>query len=287
MLLKIKKSVAKIKCSPYCSWKELWDIRNIRRCTWRRRTVRPSPHTSWLTHSRHNNHGPPFPPPPPLFWPCAARPIPPLLVWVAKRGKGEWDSVAGQVGHCDLPTKSRQRKVITMQCCGSSLHWWSSESLFLSSMLIRNRIRLFTLMRIRIRFLIKVMSSFWACTVLNFDFDADPDPTLNFDADPDPAFPSDSDPASQNDADSHTIRMCGNVIVFGWQHLNNIRVLALPKQCDDDVASIIGINCPRCLLLFLTVPSHPFGPGVIIQNRDTTFKSFRIHLRLRPLNLTK
>jgi len=29
------------------------------------------------------------------------------------------------------------------------------------------------------------------------------------------------------------------------QHLNNIRVLALPKQCDDDVASIIGINCPR------------------------------------------
>jgi hypothetical protein len=24
-----------------------------------------------------------------------------------------------------------------------------------------------------------------------------------------------------------------------------VRVLALPKQCDDDVASIIGINCPR------------------------------------------
>ena len=25
------------------------------------------------------------------------------------------------------------------------------------------------------------------------------------------------------------------------KHLNNLRVLALPKQCDDDVASIIGI----------------------------------------------
>ncbi len=29
------------------------------------------------------------------------------------------------------------------------------------------------------------------------------------------------------------------------KHLNQIRVLSLPKQCDDDVASIIGINCPR------------------------------------------
>ena len=27
------------------------------------------------------------------------------------------------------------------------------------------------------------------------------------------------------------------------KHLNNLRVLALPKQCDDDVASIIGISC--------------------------------------------
>ena len=32
------------------------------------------------------------------------------------------------------------------------------------------------------------------------------------------------------------------------KHLNQIRVLSLPKQCDDDVASIIGINCPRSLL---------------------------------------
>ena len=29
------------------------------------------------------------------------------------------------------------------------------------------------------------------------------------------------------------------------KHLNQVRVLSLPKQCDDDVASIIGINCPR------------------------------------------
>ena len=36
------------------------------------------------------------------------------------------------------------------------------------------------------------------------------------------------------------------------KHLNNLRVLALPKQCDDDVASIIGINCPRLESLILT-----------------------------------
>ena len=38
-----------------------------------------------------------------------------------------------------------------------------------------------------------------------------------------------------------------NILWLDWalQHLNNVRVLALPKQCDDDVASIIGINCPR------------------------------------------
>lgn len=36
------------------------------------------------------------------------------------------------------------------------------------------------------------------------------------------------------------------------KHLNNVRVLALPKQCDDDVASIIGINCPKLESLVLT-----------------------------------
>ncbi len=51
-----------------------------------------------------------------------------------------------------LGLRSRQRKVIKMQCCGSSLHWWSSESLFFY---------------------------FEAYSELN--------PTLNFDSDPDPA----------------------------------------------------------------------------------------------------
>jgi len=36
------------------------------------------------------------------------------------------------------------------------------------------------------------------------------------------------------------------------KHLNQIRVLSLPKQCDDDVASIIGINCPRLESIVLT-----------------------------------
>ena len=36
------------------------------------------------------------------------------------------------------------------------------------------------------------------------------------------------------------------------KHLNGVRVLALPKQCDDDVASIIGINCPRLESVVLT-----------------------------------
>lgn len=36
------------------------------------------------------------------------------------------------------------------------------------------------------------------------------------------------------------------------KHLTSVRVLALPKQCDDDVASIIGINCPRLESVVLT-----------------------------------
>ena len=34
--------------------------------------------------------------------------------------------------------------------------------------------------------------------------------------------------------------------------LNSLRVLALPKQCDDDVASILGINCPKLESVVLT-----------------------------------
>ncbi len=33
---------------------------------------------------------------------------------------------------------------------------------------------------------------------------------------------------------------------------NNLRILSLPKQCDDDVASIVGINCPRLESLIVT-----------------------------------
>jgi len=36
------------------------------------------------------------------------------------------------------------------------------------------------------------------------------------------------------------------------KHLKNLRVLSLPKQADDDVASIIGLNCPRLESLVLT-----------------------------------
>jgi len=36
------------------------------------------------------------------------------------------------------------------------------------------------------------------------------------------------------------------------KHLNSLRVLSLPKQADDDVASIIGLNCPRLESLILT-----------------------------------
>ena len=43
------------------------------------------------------------------------------------------------------------------------------------------------------------------------------------------------------------------------KHLNNLRVLALPKQCDDDVASIIGILSHICLsYLWLCVSTGPY-----------------------------
>ena len=31
-----------------------------------------------------------------------------------------------------------------------------------------------------------------------------------------------------------------------------LRVLALPKQCDDDVASVVGLNCPKLECIILT-----------------------------------
>ena len=31
-----------------------------------------------------------------------------------------------------------------------------------------------------------------------------------------------------------------------------MRVLALPKQCDDDVASVVGLNCPKLECIILT-----------------------------------
>lgn len=34
--------------------------------------------------------------------------------------------------------------------------------------------------------------------------------------------------------------------------MNQLKVLSLPKQCDDDVASIIGINCPKLESIVLT-----------------------------------
>ena len=34
--------------------------------------------------------------------------------------------------------------------------------------------------------------------------------------------------------------------------LIRLRVLALPKQCDDDVASVIGLNCPKLECIILT-----------------------------------
>jgi hypothetical protein len=34
--------------------------------------------------------------------------------------------------------------------------------------------------------------------------------------------------------------------------LTRLRVLALPKQCDDDVASVIGLNCPKLECIILT-----------------------------------
>ena len=37
-----------------------------------------------------------------------------------------------------------------------------------------------------------------------------------------------------------------------WWALYRLRVLALPKQCDDDVASVVGLNCPKLECIILT-----------------------------------
>lgn len=42
------------------------------------------------------------------------------------------------------------------------------------------------------------------------------------------------------------------LLVHILKFMNNVRVLSLPKQCDDDVASILGINCPKLESLILT-----------------------------------
>jgi len=42
------------------------------------------------------------------------------------------------------------------------------------------------------------------------------------------------------------------LLAHSLKFLSNLRVLALPKQCDDDVASIVGLNCPRLESIVLT-----------------------------------
>ena len=52
-----------------------------------------------------------------------------------------------------------------------------------------------------------------------------------------------------------TTYLLAHIIKF----LNRIRVLALPKQCDDDVASVIGLNCPKLECVILTGTSVTNG----------------------------
>ena len=46
----------------------------------------------------------------------------------------------------------------------------------------------------------------------------------------------------------HSFRIRENM----WWALYRLRVLALPKQCDDDVASVVGLNCPKLECIILT-----------------------------------
>lgn len=50
------------------------------------------------------------------------------------------------------------------------------------------------------------------------------------------------------DSPAITTYLLAHILKF----LNRLRVLALPKQCDDDVASVIGLNCPRLECIVLT-----------------------------------
>ena len=50
------------------------------------------------------------------------------------------------------------------------------------------------------------------------------------------------------DSPAITTYLLAHILKF----LTPLRVLALPKQCDDDVASVIGLNCPRLECIILT-----------------------------------
>ena len=50
------------------------------------------------------------------------------------------------------------------------------------------------------------------------------------------------------DSPAITTYLLAHILKF----LNHLKVLALPKQCDDDVASCVGINCPKLESIVLT-----------------------------------
>ena len=50
------------------------------------------------------------------------------------------------------------------------------------------------------------------------------------------------------DSPAITTYLLAHILKF----LNQLKVLALPKQCDDDVASCVGINCPKLESIVLT-----------------------------------
>ena len=49
-----------------------------------------------------------------------------------------------------------------------------------------------------------------------------------------------------------SVAITTNILSHILKFLVRIRVLALPKQCDDDVASVIGLNCPKLECIILT-----------------------------------
>ena len=62
--------------------------------------------------------------------------------------------------------------------------------------------------------------------------------------------------------------------------LNGLRVLTLPKQCDDDVASILGINCPKLESVVLT------GTGVTNVGLSWLLCCRNLHTIIMPGQLT-